>query len=265
MESDRPDEAPYSSRALEIYEQLGDPAHEFQVLQQPRRLRILGRSLGRGGFPVPASGLLPSVPAGQLTPPFTDGNVGEILFDQGHLDDAAGHFQRARRVLSATGDRQWVAYADALLARLMVRSGNYLEGRAMLEAARADLRRLGLDAYAELAHAWIAEAEALGGDPFRALEIGSQELQGNDRERPLLTRMAGIALTRLGERNAAVRELEHSLRTARVRGADYDIAATIDAMAAIDAADSALLSERDEIVGRLKIKLPTPALYAKAV
>ena len=32
VESGRPDEATYSSRALEIYEQLGDPEHEFLVL-----------------------------------------------------------------------------------------------------------------------------------------------------------------------------------------------------------------------------------------
>ena len=44
-----------------------------------------------------------------------------------------------------------------------------------------------------------------------------------------------------------MRELEHSLRTARDRSAEYDIAATIDAMAAIDGVDPALLRERDEI------------------
>ena len=133
----------------------------------------------------------------------------------------------------------------------------------MLEAARSELRRLGIDAYAELAQAWIAEAEALGGDPLRALEIGSQQLQANDRQRPLLTRMGGFALARLGEKEAAMRELRHSLQTARERSSEYDIAATIDAMAAIGNADDELLRERDEILERLKIsELPTPALTA---
>ena len=189
-----------------------------------------------------------------------------MLSDQGHLDDAEAHFRRALRVLSATGDRQFTAYTDANLARLTVRRGQYAEGLAMLEAAMADLRRFGMDAYAELAEAWIAEAEALGGDAMRALEVASQQLRTNDRERPLLTRMAGVALARLGERKGAMRELEHSLRTARDRGANYDIAATIDAMAAIDGADPALLRERDEILERLKItKLPVPELPANAV
>ena len=83
---------------------------------------------------------------------------------------------------------------------------------------------------------------------MRAMELASQRLRADDRERPLLTRMAGIALARLGETKAAMRELEHSLRTARDRSAEYDIAATIDAMAAIDGADPCLLRERDEIL-----------------
>jgi tetratricopeptide (TPR) repeat protein len=191
----------------------------------------------------------------------SDGNVGEILSDQGHLEEAEAHFRRALRVLSATGDRQWVAYTDANLARLTVRRGRYREGLSMLEAAMSDLTRLGMDAYAELAQSWIAEAEAFGGDPFKALEVASQELQANDRQRPLLTRMAGIALARLGEKEAAVRELGHSLRTARDRTAEYDIAATIDALAAVDAVDPTLLQERDEILERLRIeRLPEPAL-----
>ena len=55
-----------------------------------------------------------------------------------------------------------VAYVDAMLARLTVRRGQYVDGLAMLEAAMADLRRFGMEAYAELADAWIAEAEAFG-------------------------------------------------------------------------------------------------------
>ncbi len=50
-----------------------------------------------------------------------------------------------------------------------------------------------------------------------------------------------------------MRELKHSLRTARERSAEYDIAATIDAMAAIGGVEAALLRERDEICERLKI------------
>ena len=266
VELGRPEEATHSWRAVEIYERLGDREHEGRVLNNLGGLAYWGgrwdeavelyqraaACAQRAGRPADAA--------------FTDGNIGEILSDQGHLDDAEEHLQSARRVFRATGDLSYSAYADALLARLTVRRGEYAEGLAMLESAMADLRGFGLEDYAELAQAWIAEAEALGGDAMRAMEVASERMRTNDRERPLLTRMAGIALARLGERKGAMRELEHALRTARDRGAEYDIAATIDAMAAIDGADSTLLRERDEILKRLKIeRLPAPVLGPTAV
>lgn len=263
VESGRPDEATHSGRALEIYKQLGDPEHEFLVLNNLGGIAYWGdrwdeavdfyqraaSCAERAGRPADAA--------------MADENLGEILSDQGHLDEAQEHLDRARRVLSATGDRHWIAYADALLARLTVRRGRYREGLTALEAAMSDLRQLGMDAYAELAQAWIAEAEAFGGDPFRAMDLASETLRSNDRLRPLLTRMGGVALARLGQREAAIRELGHSLRTARERSADYDIAATIDALDALDAIDEDVVRERDEILERLKIKqLRLPALSA---
>ena len=118
MESGRPAEATHSWRALEIYEQLGDPEHEFLVLNNLGGIAYWGdrwddavelyrraaRALQRAGRPADAA--------------FTDCNVGEILSDQGQLEEAETHLQRARRVWSATGERQPVAYVDALLARL---------------------------------------------------------------------------------------------------------------------------------------------------
>jgi tetratricopeptide (TPR) repeat protein len=261
VESGQPDEATHSWRALEIYERLGDPDHEALALNNLGGIAYwdgrwddavalyerAGSCAERAGRPAHVA--------------FVDCNVGEILSDQGRLDEAETSLQRARRVWSGTGEQQAVAYVNSLLARLAVRRGEYEEGLSMLDAAVAELRRLGLDAYAELAQAWIAEAEAFGGDPFRALEIGSQELQANDRLRPLLTRMGGIALARLGEKGGAIRELKHSLRTARERAAEYDIAATIDSMDLVDGADPDLLRERDEILARLKIsRLPRPSL-----
>jgi len=261
VESGRPDAATNSWRALEIYERLGDPEHEFDVLnnlgafaywddrwdEAVSLYRRAGVCADRAGRPAQAA--------------FIDCNVGEILSDQGHFDESELHLQRARRVWSGTEEWQAVAYVNVLLGRLAVRRGKCREGLTMLEAAGSELRRLGIESYAEFAQALIAEAEAFGGDPFRALDIGSQELQANDRQRPMLTRMGGIALARLGQKEAAMRELRHSLESARARNAEYDIAATIDVMDVVDSVDPDLLRERDEILERLKvIKLPVPSL-----
>jgi tetratricopeptide (TPR) repeat protein len=260
----RSEEANHSWRALEIYQKLGDPEHEFAVLNNLGAIAYWdGRwddaiaLYQRARTAAERAGLLVGVAT-------SDVNVGEILSDQGQFDEAETHLNRARRVLTATRDH-YAAYVEMLLGRLLVRKGRYQDGLQLLERAAADLQHFGLDMYTGLSQALIAEAEAFGGDPFRAMEVASRELQANDQARPLATRAAGIALARLGEEAAAMRELRHSLNTARERAAAYDIAATIDTIDALGNADPHLLAERDEILARLRIaRLPTPVLAEPA-
>jgi hypothetical protein len=50
------------------------------------------------------------------------------------------------------------------------------------------------------------------------------------------------------------------VQSARERRAEYELAATIDALAALGRAAPGLLAERDEILERLRIEqLPTPS------
>jgi class 3 adenylate cyclase/tetratricopeptide (TPR) repeat protein len=260
VRSGRSAEANNSSRALDIFERLGDPEHEFLVLNNLggfayfegrwddaialyRRASECAERAGR-----PADGA------------YTDCNLGEILSDQGHLDEAEARLQRARRVWSGTGERQAVAYADVLVARVAIRRGHHEEGLSMLENSMDELRRFGLDAYADFAEALIAEAEALAGDPARAREIAAQKMDLVDLYRPLLQRASGIALARLGHRDEAEAELVRAVQSARERRAEYELAATIDALAALGRAAPGLLAERDEILERLRIEqLPTPS------
>jgi class 3 adenylate cyclase/tetratricopeptide (TPR) repeat protein len=251
--SGRRAEATHSSRALEIYEQLGDPEREQVVLNNLgmfayfdgrwddaialyRRAGLCGQRSGRPGDVA-----------------FTDCNVGEILSDQGRLDEAEESLTRARRVWSATGERTAAAFVDVLLARLAVRRGDSAEAVPRLEAAEAELRRLHVDAYADLAQALIAEAEALVGDPLRAIDVASRALESADGQQPLLRRAAGIALARLGLADAGRAELTSALADARERAADYDIAATLDALDSLGSADADMRRERDAILDRLKI------------
>jgi class 3 adenylate cyclase/tetratricopeptide (TPR) repeat protein len=259
-ESGHPEEATYSWRALEIYGQLGDPEHESRVLNNlgmfayfdgrwddaEALYRRAMQCSERAGTPADAA--------------YTDCNIGEILSDQGRVEEAREHLERARRVWSATGERQSVAFIDLLLARLRTRSGSCVEAVPTLEAAMNELREVRMDAYADFAQALLAEAEGLGGAPERALAVAHEQLKVTDRNAPLLERVAGIALARLGYIEAARAELVAALRSARARGAEYDIAATIDVLHALGAADEEQLRERDEITSRLKVvSLPTPA------
>ena len=257
VESGRRHEATHSERALEIYERLGDPEHEHMVLNNLGGLAFFDGRWGEAVAMYREAGVCSERAGRPADVAYTDCNVGEILSDQGHFEEADACLQRARRIWNGTGERQAVAYIDVLLGRLLVRRGDIREGIQLLESAMAELERFRIDAYVEFARALLAEAEAFGGDALRALEIGSRELEASNRLRPLLTRVAGVALARLGERAGAVRELTHSLKAAREFGGEYDIAATIDVLGALDGADSDLLRERDEILGGLEIvRLP---------
>jgi tetratricopeptide (TPR) repeat protein len=260
VESGHRDLATYSSRALELYEQLGDPERESAVLNN---LGMFAYFDGRWDEAIALyeQAAECSDRAGRPADrALTDCNVGEILSDQGRFDEAEAHLQRARRVWTATSERQAVAFVDVLLTRLAVRRGPCPDGVATLEAAAGELRRSRVDAYTGFAQALVAEAHAFTGDASRALQIARRELKTTDRNRPLLERLAGIALARLGRVDEAEIQLRSALASARGGGSDYEVAATIGALESIGAADEDMLRDRDEIVERLKIvRLPVPA------
>ena len=159
-----------------------------------------------------------TAPTGRPIARSADCNVGEILSDQGRLDEAEGHLQRARRVWSATGERQAVAFVDVLLTRLAVRRGSCPDGVRTLEQAAAELHKSGADVFAGFARALVAEAHAFTGDAARALEVARRELETSGRHRPLLQRVSGIALARLGRVDEADEQLRISLASAREAG-----------------------------------------------
>jgi hypothetical protein len=72
--------------------------------------------------------------------------------------------------------------------------------------------------------------------------------------------VCGIALARLGRDQEAGEQLRISLASAREGRADYEVAATIDALDSLGMAGADLLRSRDEIVERLQVqRLPVVA------
>jgi class 3 adenylate cyclase/tetratricopeptide (TPR) repeat protein len=255
------EQATHSWRALKIYQQLGDPERESAVLNN---LGMIAYFQGRWAEAVELyrkAGVCSERAGKPGDVAYTDCNVGEILSDQGHFREATAHLKRARRLWTATKEPPSVAFVNLLLGRLALRDGRYREALPLLEAAMADLRKFGIDAYTGFARALIAEAEAFAGDPSRALLIAEEELEGADRQLPLLHRIVGIAHYRLGRTAAAERELLIGLQVAREQAAEYDIAATVDVLAQFGSAKHAEVRERDAILALLKIqRLPNLGL-----
>ena len=264
FELGRFEEATHSARALEIYRELGDPEQEGRVLNNLGGLaywqgrwqeaielyREAGACSERAGHAADVAW-------------HRDGNVGEILADQGHLEEAATHLRRARRVWLATANRQSTAYANMLLGRLAVRDGRTAEGLELLAAALADMERFGVGFYAKLAHALIAEGEAFGGDPHRALALADAQLAAGNDEVSLLTRVRGIGLARLGDLDGAAAILEIAVAGARERGEDFDVALGLDVLARIGRARAAERAARDAILARLGV-VALPAIAGLA-
>ena len=258
FELGRSDEATYSSRALDIYRELGDPQDEGNVLNN-----LGGFAYWRGRWAEAIelyrrAGACRERAGNAAGAAETDANVGEILSDQGHLQDAEDHLRRALRVWRSTGHREGAAFANMLLGRLAVRAGRADEGVALLGATAAEMRQVGVGFYAELAHALVAEGEALGGRPKRAIEIAVGLLGSGSPHLALLHRASGIAQWRLGDPDAARRELDLALEAARAGSEDYEAALALDAVSAIGSLDPAGKTERDAIFARLGVvRVPT--------
>jgi tetratricopeptide (TPR) repeat protein len=264
VEAGRDDDAVHSGRALEIYERLGDLEQRGNVLNN---LAMFAYFQGRWDEALEFFGQAAECAerAGNAADvALTKSNIGEILSDRGLYEEAARHLRRAQQVSSATGDRTGAANATTLLGRLAVRAERYDEGLRSLAIASDELCRLGEHGYAEFTQCLLAEAEAFGGDASRALSHADRLLGSADRWLPLLRRVRGIALVRLGD-PAGLDELETSLAVARERGAQYDLACALDLLEMLGRPDPCRARERDTILTELRIvHLPRPPLEATA-
>jgi tetratricopeptide (TPR) repeat protein len=207
------------------------------------------------------SALLSACAGGPVDTAYMDCKIGEILSDQGHLEEAATYLERAKHVWCATGEDGSAAFVEALLGRLDWRCGRHRQGLERLDAAVRQLRTMGLWQLADFAGALSAEAEAVGGDPWRAIALADELIAGADDQLPLLQRARAIALLRIGRSAEAVVALRNSLMAARERNASYEIAATLNALESLDGSHSRGRRERVDILERLQItRLPVLAL-----
>jgi tetratricopeptide (TPR) repeat protein len=260
FELGRGDELGYSSRALEIYRELGDPESEARVLNN-----LGGFAYWRGRWEEAVdlylqAGACCERSGNAVEAANAAANVGEIRSDQGRLAEAEASLRRALRVWSSTEQREGVAFATMLLGRLAVRDGRPEEGLGLLTSAAADARRLGFDYYAELASALLAEGEALAGSATDAVSIADKLLAMRSGHVSLLHRARGIAFARIGDHESSGRELELAAASASERGDDYELALALDALATLRAPQPVLERERNAILRRLGIvALPTTA------
>jgi class 3 adenylate cyclase/tetratricopeptide (TPR) repeat protein len=253
-------------RALEIYRELGDPNQESMVLHNLGMFAYF-RSEWDEAVRLYSESAVNAHKAGNATDPgFADQDIGEILSDQGRLEEAAQYLSRARRTLAATGDHHALAINDVMRGRLAMRDGRHAEGLELVRRGSDDLARLG-HSHAGWAGLILAEGLLFSGDVAGADEVLSAFDRVGDPYVPLLDRLRGLVKAGGGDPQGALDELTCSLSAARARGADYEIASTLLALHALGADDPQHDLERQAIEDRLgvvRLIAPIPTVHAPA-
>jgi tetratricopeptide (TPR) repeat protein len=164
-------------------------------------------------------------------------NIGEIYLDQGRLEEAAQHFDTAERVWRAAGYRSGVAYVKCNRARVAQGHGQYDDALRLFEESIEESRHIGSQGETLEARARMAECLLLSGDPEAARSLAddaltqARTLGGVPAQIPLLQRVRGVSFALTGQSTPARAAFEQSLAAARTRGAEYEVALTLRAMA----------------------------------
>jgi tetratricopeptide (TPR) repeat protein len=230
----RPELAVHSQRALEIYEELGNFDRQAQVLnnqggflyfegrwdeavqlyEQGREIRL------RTGNEVEAA--------------FIACNIGEVLTDQGHLEEAEARFRDALRVARAAKKPYVAATALQHLGRVAMLSGDTDNAFAHLNEARDQFEAMKNADDVEEVDVLLAECHVVADQPHEALKVVDAIAAANPTRVATLERTRGRALLALGDVEGARTALELSLADAREEGVLFDIARTLDVLVDLD-------------------------------
>jgi tetratricopeptide (TPR) repeat protein len=249
VEQGRAEQAIHSPRALEIFRALGDPEQEATVLNNLGMFAYYRGAWDEAIASYRACAECCARAGNQGDAGAAEVNVGEILSDQGHYEQARRHLRRAERMFSSMGEPAGVIFVRVLRGRLELRSGNGAPAIAILADAARETRDRGIDP--SFSDAVLAEAVAAVGDPGRALELAAAVLRSGDRHAPVGLRSQAIALWRAGDGAAAALKAREAVAAARALGAGHDVAAGLDALDAIDGLDPAGAAELRRLSERL--------------
>jgi class 3 adenylate cyclase/tetratricopeptide (TPR) repeat protein len=261
----RPDRADHASEALELYERLGDLDGQASLMTTlGAKAYYDGRWAEAVGWYTRSREAL--LRAGNTWQAAGMGiNIGEVLVNQGRLDEAEPLLRDALRVLRAAGFPDGASFAEMQLGRVLTARGAHVEAERLLEGARAAFAELGIGATALEAATHLAECRTRRGDAAGALALLDDALAaaGGDASvhAPAVARIRASALRTLGRVDEAARRAREGLDAARAQGLPYEEALILRALVDISLAaggepDVIDLRRSDEILIGLAVAEP---------
>ncbi len=200
---------------------------------------------------------------------FATVNRGEILSDQGKLDDAEPLFRVGLRLARAFEASSRVADVALQYGRLCLRAGRYEDAHTLFGEALDIYERAGARAEVLTTQARIAECLALEGKVDAAEALCTETLEqastvdGLFLLVPSLERVRAIARMQLGDLEGAREALTVSLTEGRAKGADHEVALALQALVTLrfllGEPTHAVELEREQMFNRLGI-VSTPAI-----
>jgi class 3 adenylate cyclase/tetratricopeptide (TPR) repeat protein len=191
-------------------------------------------------------------------------NGAEILIAQGRLEEAETELVEARELFRSLRQPAYVAEVDKLLGVVALRRGDLAGASARLAEAKATADDAsgveidGLLAECQLRMGELRAAAALVGDA-----ITREAATGATTFTPMLRRIRACASATEGRAADAWKDLDVALAVARERGANYEIALTLDVIAALAARsglppDPGVEEERLLLLERLGVRWTPP-------
>ena len=195
-------------------------------------------------------------------------NEAEILSDQGHLDEARALFDEWLRNSRASGYAFGVPVGLSNLGRVAARQARFDDARALFREALELFTELGSERFANETRARLAECLVFEGSHAPALELGMACREAAAKSpvgglEALIERNIGYALCQARRPDEATAHFADSLRLAGEQKAEFEVALTLRAMAAVRSAGAdSLREESDAILARLGVvsvpKVPLP-------
>ena len=221
------DKATWARRALELYESVDDLEGQAEMTNNLGVIAYFDsrwdETVERYRQAIEADRRIGNL----LDASLSEANIGEVLVNQGRLDEAEPLLRDAARLLRAS-DFGAAPFAEMHLGRLLTARGEFDEAERLLRSGVEEWRANGRAASAYETSIYLADCLARSGRPQAGLDVLAQPTGGDADEIAIFEAASSLvsaaALLELGRVDDAIETICRGVRAARERSLTFDLA-----------------------------------------